>query len=232
MNQRFVAALFEYVVLLLAISIHDAAQAWTAWRLGDPTARMLGRLTLNPVKHFNAFGCGLWPLLYAVRGAPMIGFSNAVPITGRNFKSWRRDETISLLAGPFANLLTALICLLLLVTFKHMAADGIVVLQAAMGVVFHNGSVTLESMPAIFPAILLLYFGVFTNLIQFVFNLLPLPYLDGGKLLREFLPYNSKAGYDRLAMPLMIGFMLVGGLLIGVFFYPLLNAFNRMLEAM
>ena len=232
MSLGLLAVLFEYVVLMMAICIHDAAQAWMAWRLGDPTAKMLGRLTLNPAKHFNWFGCGLWPLIYAVRGAPMIGFGNAVPITGRNFKKWRRDETIAILAGPVANLLCAVLCLALLVAFKHAGQDGVATLDAAMRIVFHDRSVNLENTPAVFPVILLLYFGVFTSLMQFVFNLLPLPYLDGGKLLREFLPYNAKASYDQLAMPLMIGFMLMGGLVIGIFFSPLLMLFNRLLGAM
>src|SRR5260370_8782663 len=90
----------EIVVLILAFSVPECAHAWTAWRLGDPTARMLGRVTLNPVKHLDLIGSILVPLISLVYGNFLIGWAKPPPVTGRNFKNYRRDDILLTLAGP------------------------------------------------------------------------------------------------------------------------------------
>ena len=111
MNLHAVLIIFQIVVLLFAISLHEAAHGWMAWRLGDPTARMLGRVTLNPIKHIDPFGTILIPLLCVYAGFPLIGWAKPTPVTTRNFKHIKRDDILTTLAGPASNLLTAIVAL-------------------------------------------------------------------------------------------------------------------------
>src|SRR5207247_321067 len=115
MSQQVVLILFQVVVLILAFSVHECAHAWTAWRLGDPTAKMLGRVTLNPTKHLDPFGSVLFPLIGLVYGGMLFGWAKPTPVTPRNFKHYKRDDILVTLAGPTSNLLSASIALILLV---------------------------------------------------------------------------------------------------------------------
>src|SRR5579875_1142843 len=116
MNEALV--IFELVVMLLAISLHDCAQAWMANRLGDPTARLLGRQTMNPVPHFDFFGMALWPLIYIWRSPLILGWGKPIPMTTRNFR-YPKDEIKATLAGPAAQFGAAVVCLLALIVVKH-----------------------------------------------------------------------------------------------------------------
>src|ERR1700731_5419199 len=103
MNLQHVDMLFQLIVFLFAISIHESAHAWMASRLGDPTARMLGRVTLNPIKHIDPFGTLLVPLIMLfvpAFGGFLIGWAKPTPVTTRNFKNIRRDDFLTTLAGP------------------------------------------------------------------------------------------------------------------------------------
>jgi Zn-dependent protease len=88
MSQQAVLIAFQVVVLVLAFSVHECAHAWTAWRLGDPTARMLGRVTLNPMKHLDPLGSVLFPLISLVYGGFLVGWAKPTPVTSRNFKNY------------------------------------------------------------------------------------------------------------------------------------------------
>ncbi len=118
MSLEVALALFEYVVLLLAISLHDAAQSWVAARFGDPTAKMLGRQSMNPVKHFDLFGTLIFPIFYMVQSSLIFGWGKPVPVTERNFRR-AKDEMLVYLSGPVAHLLGAGVCLAVLVLLKH-----------------------------------------------------------------------------------------------------------------
>src|ERR1700744_6180467 len=125
MNQQpAVLIAFQIVVLILAFSVHECAHAWTAWRLGDPTARMLGRVTLNPLKHLDPVGSGLFPLISLVYGGFLVGGAKPTPVTARNFKNYKRDDILVTLAGPASNLLQATIALILLIVIKHILPAG------------------------------------------------------------------------------------------------------------
>src|ERR1700727_1311909 len=101
MNQHeFVLILFQVVVLILAFSVHESAHAYVAMRLGDPTAYMLGRVTLNPLKHLDPWGSVAMPLLSLYYGGMLLGWAKPCPITPRNFRKIKRDETLVALAGP------------------------------------------------------------------------------------------------------------------------------------
>jgi Zn-dependent protease len=175
MSMDVVLALFEFVVMVMAISFHDAAQAWVASYKGDPTARMLGRITLNPVKHFDLFGTLIWPALFIFRSPLVLGWGKPLPITPRNFRHPDRDEMIVYLCGPLAHLIAAAACLILLLVFKHFTPGGADSLQVAAALSLRNMAVSTLDLPPLFPIVLFLYLGILVNLLLFVFNLLPLP---------------------------------------------------------
>ncbi len=228
MNLHVVLILFQIAVLLFAISLHEAAHGWMAWRLGDPTARMLGRVTLNPIKHIDPFGTVLVPLLCVYAGFPLIGWAKPTPVTTRNFKNIRRDDILTTLAGPASNLLTAIVSLIILLVLKFVNATTVLsaVMAAQMGAV---DPATINGSPVLFPLTLLLYYAVLLNLVLMAFNLIPLPPLDGSHVVRHLLPYNWLRVYDSIGM---IGLVLVfffGGRFIAMIVSPLLSVFNHLL---
>ena len=209
MDQNVALALFELVVLVLSISLHDCAQAWFANRMGDPTARMLGRISLNPVKHADILGTLIWPVLFIFQSPLVLGWGKPVPITSRNFRRPGRDETLVYVVGIATHLLAAIVFLLLLIALKHAVPFVGPSLQTAEALALRQ-PVPTAGLPSLFPAVLLLYFGILVNLLLFAFNLIPLPALDGGKVLRHFLPYNAQRTFDSISLYLMIGFFFVG----------------------
>jgi Zn-dependent protease len=229
MNQEFVLILFQVIVLLMAFSVHESAHAYVAMRLGDPTAYMLGRVTLNPLKHIDPLGSVIVPLISAVYGWGMIGWAKPCPVTTRNFRHVKRDDILVSLAGPASNLAMATGALILLLVFKHAMAGGGLAVATAMDLARHRPMYGNETLPTLFPLILLLYFAVLINLLLFVFNLIPIPPLDGSHVLRQFLPYRVEQVYSRIGGYALLLIFLFGGSVIGVFYYPLLNAFDGLL---
>jgi Zn-dependent protease len=223
---------FELVVLVLAISVHDCAQAWAANRLGDPTARMLGRLTLNPAKHYDAWGMAVTPLLAVLLFAsPMpFGWGAPVPMTNRNFRH-KYGETFAVLAGPAAQVVVAMLALLLLLVLKHtvngvaQSVDAVVPL-----VLYHVPVVDLSALPGIFPLLLLIYMLITMNLLLCVFNFLPMPFLDGGRILMDLLPYNAARSLERFSMWFIFGFFILARPLTMIVFHPLMAFVNGLLE--
>jgi Zn-dependent protease len=233
MNQEVVLIVFQVVALIFAFSVHECAHAWTAWRLGDPTARMLGRVTLNPIKHLDPFGSVLMPLIALVYHWPLLGWAKPTPVTPRNFKNYTRDDIIVTIAGPISNLLLAIIALILLLIIKHAVAGGAVAVITAMAVAMRFPGVATENLPVLFPIALLLYYIILINLLLFVFNLIPFPPLDGSRILRHFLPYNALQTYDRFGyFALWIFMLLAGGIVFRTFLYPLQSLFDNILAAL
>src|SRR5438270_10142682 len=153
MNQDIVLILFQIVALILAFSVHQCAHAWTAWRFGDPTAKMLGRVTLNPMKHLDPFGSVLMPLLALVYHWPLLGWAKPTPVTARNFKNYKRDDILVTLAGPASNLLLATLALAILLIIKHVVPQGAVSVISAMAVAMHI-PISTENLPGLFPVAL------------------------------------------------------------------------------
>lgn len=223
---------FELVVMVLAISLHDAAQAWMADRLGDPTARLSGRLTLNPVPHFDFFGTALWPLIFIWRSPLVLGWGKPVPMVSRNFRH-PKDELKATIAGPIAQFCAAILCLVALVIIKHanpIAAQSSFRIANALSM--RGLDYVPPGLPPIFPLLLFFYFGILVNLLLCVFNLLPLPFLDGGKILVYYLPYNAAQAYERYSLWLMFGFMFFGFGIIIAIFAPVLGVFERLLYSL
>ena len=234
MSLEIVLALFEYLVLVLSISIHDAAEAWTASRLGDPTARMLGRISLNPLRHYDLWGTVIWPLLFVYQSPLIIGWGRDVPVTTGNLRKHSQVNLVHL-SGPAAQLAAAALCLILLVIVKHAVpgAAGIITVIAPL-YALRAPVIAPGALPPLFPLLLLLYLGIVVNVLLAVFNLIPLPTLDGGKILRYYLPYNAARTYDEYASWITIGFFLLTWRfnIIVWLFAPVLAVYQGLLNAL
>lgn len=211
---RFLIAVFEFVLLIFSLSVHECAHAWTASFLGDQTARMQGRVTLNPVYHVDPFGSLLFPALiifgplvgFNYFGGVLIGWAKPTPIITRNFRRIVRDDNITTLAGPASNLLIAFVAMLLLAVISIAVPNG----QALVLATFRGGIAmgVASALPAV---VLLAILAIEINLSLFFFNLLPIPPLDGSRLIRNILPYNAVQTYDRIPIWVSYLFMVVLG---------------------
>jgi len=155
------------VPVLFAITVHEVAHGWVALKLGDRTAMMLGRLTLNPIKHIDPVGTLLVPAIMLLVGGFVFGWAKPVPVTWENLKHPKRDMALVAAAGPVANLL--------------MIIFWVIVIKI--------GVMVLNSYPVVGKPLLLMgVAGVFINTVLMVLNLIPLPPLDGGRILTGLLP--------------------------------------------
>ena len=221
---------FEFVVLVFSLSVHEAAHAWMASRLGDPTARMLGRVTLNPVKHIDLVGTIIIPLFMLFMpgyGRFLVGWAKPTPVSPGNFKNVTRDDILTTLAGPFSNIVAALgATIALIVLSKTSDAGAEIVHRLAAGAPL---DAVMAASPTLLPLALLFYMGITLNVILFIFNLIPLPPLDGSHVIRHMLPYNALRVYDSLGLVSLIFILFIGARLIGFFVDPLLATINGVL---
>jgi len=231
-QQELVLILFQVMVLMMAFAVHESAHAYVAMRLGDPTAYMLGRVTLNPLKHLDPWGSVAIPLMSLYFGGFLIGWAKPCPVTTRNFRHIKRDDILTSLAGPASNLAMATVALLLLIVFKHAVAGGVPAIETAMALAQHVPVDTSAGLPTLFPIAMLLYYAVFINLLLFVFNLIPIPPLDGSHVLRQFLPYKVEQVYNQIGMYGLLLIFFFGGRFIGTLYYPLLRVFDGLLMAL
>ncbi len=124
MTPRIVEILYQMIAFLFAISVHESAHAWTASRCGDPTARMLGRVSLNPIRHIDLFGTIILPLVAAISGIPLLGWAKPTPVDPRNFRHPMMDDILTSVAGPVSNFIVATGALLLLGGISLSSASG------------------------------------------------------------------------------------------------------------
>ncbi|GGH05329.1 site-2 protease family protein [Silvibacterium dinghuense] len=227
-QQEILLKIFEFVILVFSLSLHEAAHAWMASRLGDQTARMMGRVTLNPVKHIDPIGTVLLPLAMLFLGSYgrfLIGWAKPTPVTTRNFKNIRRDDTLVTLAGPCSNLLAALLALIALVILTKASPAGMMAVHSVI-----VGAIDPEMMAsAVFPMAIIFYLTVVLNLFLAVFNLLPLPPLDGSHIVRNFLPYKAVRVYDSMGMISLLLMLIIGSPVVNFFVAPALAMVNAIL---
>jgi len=229
-QQDIVLKIFQFAILVFALSLHEAAHAWMASRLGDQTARMLGRVTLNPMKHIDPIGTVLIPLAMLFLGSYgrfLIGWAKPTPVNTRNFKRITRDDILTTLAGPVSNLLAAIAATIALIALaKSTPAGSLAVHQLASGMI---DPAFMAASPVIFPMAIIFYLGLVLNLFLAVFNLLPLPPLDGSHIFRHMLPYNALRIYDSLGMISLILMLFIGAPLVNFFVSPALGLINFVL---
>lgn len=195
MTTSQVAIVFQIIVFLFAISVHESAHAWMAWHLGDPTARMLGRVSLNPLRHIDPVGTVLLPALALFYHFPMIGWAKPTPVDPRNFKHYMRDDILTSVAGPASNFLIAIVSII-----------GLRLLWIFGG-----------AAPGAEPLSILLLMSMYINVLLGVFNLIPVPPLDGSHVVRHLLPPGALRVYDSIGIFALILLFLAGGSVIAYF---------------
>ena len=166
--------LIVLVVLITSLSVHEAAHAFAADRLGDSTARQLGRLSLNPAVHIDPIGTLLFPLIAFLTNVPLIGWAKPVPVNQRFLKHPKRDFALIAAAGPASNLVLAAIGAAALSMARGASGPGDIVGGALSG-----------------PLVQLFFLFAIVNVLLAVFNMIPVPPLDGGNVLIGLLPANS-----------------------------------------
>jgi Zn-dependent protease len=191
-----VAQIFiSFIVLLFSLTVHEMAHAWTADRLGDPTARLLGRVSLNPLVHADPIGTVLFPLIAMTTGAPLIGWAKPVPVNVRQLRHHRRDYVLVAAAGPASNLVMAVTagCLLAVLPISPQ---------------------TLEEANVSAPLATFLSQAMRLNVLLAVFNMIPIPPLDGGNVLAGLLPYQLAGIFNQIrpyGFILLYALILTGG---------------------
>src|SRR6202789_3246594 len=125
-----VLGIFEFVVLLFALSLHESPHGGMAWRLGDQTARMLGRIPPNPLKHIDPVGTIMLPLVALVTRIPVIGWAKPTPVNSRNFKHFVRDDILTTLAGPVSNVIASVVSLVVLIVIAKTSLIGALLVRA------------------------------------------------------------------------------------------------------
>lgn len=194
MSDRIAQFLVFFPVFLFSLSFHEASHAWAANRLGDPTAKMMGRLTLNPLAHIDWIGTVLFPMMmFLMPGLLLFGWAKPVPVDPRNLKGGRKGNLKVSAAGPISNVFLALVF------------AGIIHGMIRLGVRSETAAIILQILDT----------GVYLNLMLAFFNLIPIPPLDGSGVLAGILPYNMLPAYERFTR---YGFLiLIACLYLGVF---------------
>jgi len=189
------------IPILFAITVHEVAHGWVAYKLGDATAKMMGRLTLNPIKHIDPIGTILVPLLLATLGGFIFGWAKPVPVTWSNLKRPRRDAALVAIAGPATNLLMAFFW-----SFIHQIGTPFPALTAMSEI------------------------GIYINLILLILNIIPIPPLDGSRVLASLLPPKIALKYNSLEP---FGFIILLALLVlgvlGALLFPIVKTLYQVL---
>jgi len=214
--------LFQLIVFLFAISFHESAHAWMANRCGDPTARMLGRVSLNPIRHIDPVGTILMPAIALFTGFPTIGWAKPTPVDPRNFRNPVRDDILTSVAGPVSNFIVATAATLLLGGIAlAIPAGRPIIREVIYRVIFSDSQLV--------PAILLLHELVMINVVLGVFNLIPVPPLDGSHVLRHFMPETIRRAYDAMGWVGLLVLVYFGGRFLGMLIFPVENFFDSII---
>jgi Zn-dependent protease len=206
----------QILVLVFSVVVHEVAHGWTAWKLGDNTAHDAGRLTLNPLPHIDPVGSIVVPLILSFTGGIMFGWAKPVPVNPGRLNNPMDDHPKVAAAGPISNLILALVFAVLLgVT---LAVGG----YPAPAPGGHGEPSLLRFLFTMFQT------GVMINVVLAVFNLLPLPPLDGSWIMSRFLPPEARANYENLRR---YGMLIVIGFLMAVRYTPLGALFSKAIMA-
>jgi len=210
-------------VFLFAISVHESAHAWTASYYGDPTARMLGRISLNPIRHIDPIGTVLVPLIaYYFANSYLIGWAKPTPVNPLNFrKNYVMADIMTSVAGPVSNFIVATLAVVAMAVISWLFPEARAIVRYG-----------LESQSSLMPLMILLYSAMQINVLLAVFNLIPIPPLDGSHVIRHMLSDSARNLYDRVGWIGLILFFLVGGSILHVMMTPFLRFFNFLLAVL
>lgn len=172
MSDKLLTLVLFFPGFLFSLSFHEAAHAWVASKLGDPTAKMLGRVSLNPVVHMDPIGTLVLPILGILSGGLIIGWGKPVPVDYRHFKNWKRDGLLVAGAGPLSNLILGVVFAIIIRVLLNVHPEWN---SPEMG---QKGFLLMTGLIQVF----------YLNLALAFFNLIPIHPLDGGKILYGILP--------------------------------------------
>src|SRR5436190_14439320 len=189
--------LLWFIVFLFSLSVHESSHAFVSDRFGDDLGRMMGRISLNPIVHVDPIGTLLFPLMGALFSIPIFGWAKPVPV---NPLAWREKDKANFwvsAAGPLSNFSLAIIFFVIL---KVLLMTGVAYPKSERGIAFFTGTGIME------PIAMLVSIGLTVNVMLGVFNLFPIPPLDGSSMLHAVLPYDAQKGYEQVEQ---YGFLLL-----------------------
>lgn len=175
--QQILTYVIQFAVVLFAISIHEAAHGWTANFFGDPTAKLQGRVTLNPIAHIDLVGTIIFPLLLIAMGAPVFGWAKPVMVNPYNLRNPKRDHMFIAAAGPGSNIIASVSTIIIFIILKRL------------------NIITLMN-PGIIA--LILFYLIVINIFLAIFNLIPSPPLDGSGIIEGLLKGQALESYQKI----------------------------------
>jgi Zn-dependent protease len=213
---KYLDHLYVIPILIFSVVIHETAHGWVALKCGDTTARDMGRLTLNPIPHIDLFGSIILPLILILgRANFFIAWAKPVPIDPRNFSNFKRDDSLVTIAGPISNFVLAFLCSCVVILMK-IIIDRVSVDETSIGFEFLNFLFKMFS------------YGIFLNVVLGIFNLLPIPPLDGSHIVANLLPEGAAVRYRQIGF---LGVFIIIALFnfvpaFGIYFYKVIIFFT------
>jgi Zn-dependent protease len=175
--QKILTYVIQFAVVMFAISIHEAAHGWMANRFGDPTAKLQGRITLNPIAHIDLVGTIIFPLMLIMMGAPVFGWAKPVMVNPYNLRNPKRDHMYIAASGPLSNIFAGIAAIILFILLKRVGVVDLV----------NPGIITL-----------LLFYLIIINIFLAIFNLIPIPPLDGSGIIEGILKGEALEWYQKI----------------------------------
>jgi len=226
MSSQLYIGIVEFIVLLLSLSVHESAHAWTANKLGDPTAKFLGRVSLNPIVHIDPIGTLLLPIIGIVYGGVLFGWAKPVPVSVNRLGDPKRDYMLVSAAGPISNFILAGLSFVGLMILKVSSPESAeVVRNIASGYLPSDGGIVVL-------LVMVAFYGILINIVLGIFNLIPVPPLDGSGILSGILPGPAQAFLHSIQSYGMMIVMVLVVLGIPSYFYtPVIYVLRSMLIA-